>query len=109
MIGRLIAAGRILLLGEEKDPEPVNGARMWGAVPNESPFDDELRASQRNSAALSMCDDEVIGYVLLTARREFHGPHAEVRVLSEVPRDLWPAFSETMRRLVRAAREVHAD
>lgn len=102
-----VAAG-ILLTGLPKanEPKPVNGARMWGEVPTDSPFTDELVAAQRNSAALSMCDEEVIGYVLMTVRRDARPAAAEVRVLSEVPRELWSAVAETMRRLARAAHEA---
>lgn len=108
---RVKLAAAILLTGPPK-PKPVvphQGSRMWGEMPSENPLTEELAAAQHRSAALSLMDEEVYGYLLVTIRKEFHGPGLDVRVLSDVAREFWPAVNETLRRVVKAARDVHVD
>lgn len=105
MIGeRLWLAAQVLAFGVPKEPEPVVGARMWGHIPRENPLAQELRAAQQRSAALSLLDEEVYSYAIVTVRRQ--GTAADVRVVADVEPEFWPAINETLRRVIAASRSA---
>lgn len=102
---RVKVAAAILVHGLPKAPPMPKGVQVWTeGVEAINLLADDFEAAQLRSAAMSMLDEEVIGYVLMTVRREFTGPGSEVRVLASVARELVPAVNETMRRFIAAAR-----
>lgn len=100
LLERVAYALRVLAEGcavEDCDSQPAY-------IPAHNPLQDELGATQRNAAALGLMDDDCYGFLLLTVRREFHGPNALLRVEQHVDPSWWPAIAETLDRISIEAR-----
>lgn len=60
---------------------------------------EEARQQERQAVALSLLDDEVLGYVVMVVRRTtYDTAHVDLEIVADDP--FWPALSETAARLV---------
>lgn len=97
MVGRLLRE-----LADLLDPPPKPARRTPSPIDFSAPtlFErDEGRDRQRRLVAMSLLDDDVIGYVVMRVRRSTAGvAHVDLDVAADDP--FWPALSETAARLV---------
>jgi len=53
-------------------------------------------------------DPEVYGYLILTLRRTKGRKTGKVRFAAQVNDETWPIFRRTMRRIIKAGRDVYS-
>lgn len=72
--------------------------------PQPTPLRTPLR--DRTSAACSLLDDEVLGFVLVQVRQRPDFPMAEVTVAGDVQPEHWTAVGATLKDVARVAYNV---
>lgn len=70
-------------------------------VPRADAWASEERTDQRRASALSILDDDVCGYFLLTFHREQVGLRADIAVSHVVDVGWWPAIADAVQRVRR--------
>lgn len=105
-------AGKILrFMADHLDPPTpmprVDGPQRIPTLDKSTVFTrDERLDGERRENALAMMDDDLLGYVLVRARRV--GAVATMELGIALEDWLWPAMSETLGRIVLEAGRVHA-
>lgn len=87
--------GRLMLMAADR----LSPLTLDGAVEVAAPEDDALGDDPRRTAALSMLDEDVTGFLLFTIRENHDDAH--VAVIGHAPNDAWQALEDSFRKVVR--------
>lgn len=72
-------------------------------IPDDNPLASGEGETSRQEAALSLMDPDCVGFLLLTVRRDFHGPGGEVRFAHHLQPSWWPSLCLTLERIQQEA------
>jgi hypothetical protein len=97
-------AGGLRWLADKIDPPerrfPDYPMRVHGSA-----FDNDDGQEQRREDAMTVVDDDTIGYLLV--RVKDHGAFAKADVAIALTDEMWPAIKETLCRIVLEAEKVY--
>jgi hypothetical protein len=103
LVGRYLRAA-----GDVFDPPPPPRPQPRWYSPRESLFERSPGLdAERREHAMSLMDDDTLGYVLVRCRREPNG-QAGMQLGIALEDAAWPAMGETLQRVILEAGRVHA-